>query len=196
MTNPAEAAEAHVQLHQVVRYVRGNLDPEEHARVERHLSNCTRCTQEVGDVVRLSRPAAGRDRWRVYGPAAGLAAALLLVVWTARTTGLDQASPTREEPVTAAAAPVPVAPTATPAGEMTFRWSPTSKTDRYRIVLFDSTGSAIFEGESAETTFALPDSIRLVPGALTRWKVEAETSLDRWVSSELVRFRPAEPPPR
>lgn len=194
MTNPAGTAEEHLQLDQVVRYVRGGLDPEEHARVERHLSSCVPCAQEVGDVVRLSRPASRRERWRRYGAATGIAATFLLVVWSARTTESDRASLTRDETVTAAAAPMPLPPTATGAREVTFRWSPASKADRYRLVLFDSTGSAIFEGESQETALSLPDSVRLTPGALYLWKVEAQTSFERWVSSELVRFRPDEPP--
>ena len=84
MTNPVRTAEEHLQLDQVIHYVRGSLDPEEHARVVRHLSTCTRCSHEVGDVVRLSRRPAGRERWWQYGSAAGLAAALLLMVWTGR----------------------------------------------------------------------------------------------------------------
>lgn len=193
MTNPAETAEGHVQLDQVVRYVRGSLEPEEHAQVQRHLSTCTRCLHEVADVVRLSRPAARRAWWRQYGPAAGLAAALVLVVWTTRTTAPDGASTTRDEPVAGAAAPRPLVPIATGDGAVTFRWSPVSKADRYRLVLFDSAGSTMFERESAETTLVLPDSVPLAPGALYLWKIEAETSWDRWVSSELVRFRPAGP---
>lgn len=190
MTGPASTAEEHLQLDQVVRYVRGSLDPEEHARVVRHLSTCTPCTREVGDVVRLSRPAARRVRWRRYGSVAGLAAALFLIVWTGRRAGPDEASPTRDETVTAAAAPVPATPERTHAGEVRFRWSPTARADRYRLVLFDSAGSAVFEGESGDTTLVLPDSVRLARGTLYLWKVEAETSVDKWVSSELVRFRP------
>ena len=91
--------------------------------------------------------------------------------------------------MTAAAAPVPLVPAST-AGELTFRWSATSGADRYRLVLFDSAGSALFEGESGDTMLVLPDSVRLAAGTLYLWKVEAETSFDRWVSSELVRFRP------
>ena len=94
MTNPVPTAEEHLQLDQVVRYVRGGLDREEHARVVRHLSTCTRCSQEVGDVVRLSRPTARRERWRRYAPAAGLAATLLL--WSGR---VGTWGPTRPRPL-------------------------------------------------------------------------------------------------
>ena len=92
--------------------------------------------------------------------------------------------------MTAVAAPVPLAPAATDAGEVRFRWKAAAKADRYRVVLFDSAGSAMFEDESADTTLVLPDSVHLTPRALYFWKVEAETSFDKWVSSELVRFRP------
>jgi hypothetical protein len=190
MTHPTPTAEDHLQLDQLVRYVRGAIAPEEHAMIVRHLSSCTRCSQEVGDVVRLTRPTTRREHWRRYGSVAGLAAALLLLVWTGRGTDPDVASPTRDETVAAAAAPVPLEPATTDAGDVRFRWGPTSKADRYRFVLFDSAGSAVFEGESGDTTLVLPDSVRLSRGTLYLWKVEAETSFDKWVSSELVRFRP------
>lgn len=190
MTDPARTAEEHLQLDQLVDYVRRALPTEEHALVVRHLSTCTRCSHEVGDVVRLTRATTRREHWRRYGSVAGLAAALALMVWTGRRTGPDPASPTRDETVTAAAAPVPLEPATTDAGDVRFRWSPSSKVERYRLVLFDSAGSAVFEGESGDTTLVLPDSVRLTRGTLYLWKVEAETSFEKWVSSELVRFRP------
>jgi anti-sigma factor RsiW len=190
VTHSARTAEEHLRLEQLVDYVRGALAPEDHAMAVRHLSSCTRCAHEVGDIVRLTRPVTRRDQWRRYGSVAGLAAALLLLVWTGRGTETDQASPTRDETVTAAAAPVPLEPTTTDAGKVRFRWSPTSKVERYRLVLFDSIGSAMFESESSDTMLVLPDSVRLARGTLYLWKVEAETSFDKWVSSELVRFRP------
>ena len=80
--------------------------------------------------------------------------------------GPGQASPTRDETVTAASAPVPLAPATNDAGEVRFRWSPTSKAKRIRLVLFDSAGTATFEGESGDTTLVLPDSVRLARDAL------------------------------
>ena len=116
------------------------------------------------------------------------AAALLLVVWTGRAPRTGFPAPTRDEPALAAASPVSPIGTSGPA--TAFGWVPAAPAKRYRVVLFDSTGATLFEGETEDTTLALPDSVTLAPGALYLWKVESEISFDRWASSRLVRFRP------
>jgi hypothetical protein len=185
----------HLRLDQVVQYARGGLEPAERERVEQHLAACDSCADEIGDVVRLSRREPSRTAWRWYGPLAA-AAAVLLVVWTGRLQLSRDASAWRDQPITAADAPRPLGPAVTGSGGMELRWSPTAGADRYRVVLYDSAGTTIYEGETAETALTLPDSVPLVAGALYLWKVGAETSWDRWTSSDLVRLRPPALTPR
>ncbi|MEO7477196.1 MAG: zf-HC2 domain-containing protein, partial [Gemmatimonadales bacterium] len=175
-------------LDQLVGYVRGSLEAAPHARVERHLADCRPCANEIGDLVRLS----GRKRsWFRPVPAGAMAAAaaLFLVVWINRPPSPDPAA-TREQPLAGIAAPVPLSPSGKAATPVVFSWAAEGGV-LYRVVLFDSLGSALFDGAAPTRALSLPDSIRLVPGALYLWKVEAEVAPDRWVSSDLVRFRPA-----
>jgi anti-sigma factor RsiW len=185
MTERQEAMDSHLQLEELAGYVRGRLDSAGHARVERHLADCASCRSEVGDVVHLSRRTAARP-WRPLVPAAAAAAILLALVWTGRS---DRPAETREQPVAAVQAPTPLEPVGAATGGVEFRWKPAGG-PRFRVVLFDSTGSALFEQTTTDAKLGLPDSIALFPGRLYLWKVEVETGVDRWLSSDLVPFRP------
>ena len=186
MTERSEAAGQHLEVEELVGYVRGRLDAAGHARVEQHLARCARCMDEVGDVVHLSRKAASRT-WRPLVPAAAAAAILLMLVWTGRPT--DRPAETREQAEAAVAAPTPLGPVGSAAGGVEFRWKPAGG-PRFRVVLFDSAGSALFEQTTTGDRVGLPDSVALSSGRLYLWKVEVETGPDRWVSSDLVPFRP------
>jgi anti-sigma factor RsiW len=189
---PETTTDTHLELDELVGYVRGRLDPASHARVELHLAGCASCRDEVGDVVHLSRPAPGHT-WRPLIPAAAAAAILLALVWTGGPS--PEPAETREQPVAAAAAPTLLAPVEQASGRVEFRWKPEGGL-RFRVVLFDSTGSALLEQTTGEDRLSLPDSVALRPGDLYLWKVEVETAPDRWLSSDLVPFRagPAPPP--
>jgi anti-sigma factor RsiW len=193
MTERPETTDSHIQLEELVGYVRGRLDRGAHARVEQHLAECAGCRDEVGDVVRLSRPSPSRT-WRPVISAAAAAAIVLVVVWAGmRPDG--QPADTRDQGVAAIAAPTPLAPTGPVPEDVEFRWRAAGG-PRFRVVLFDSVGSVLFEQTTADDRVALPDSVALVPGVLYLWKVEVETAEDRWLSSDLVPFRPTRGPPR
>lgn len=195
MTEGSEARDGHPPLDEMVGYVRRSLDRAGRERVERHLAACRLCANEIGDIVRLNRRKASWARTAPYAAVAAAAAALFLIVWTGRFPSSDTSAATREPPIASVAAPTPLAPAGSEAGRVVFRWAAAGGL-RYRVVLFDSVGSALFEGTSGDTMLPLPDSIRLAPGDLYLWKVEAEVAPDRWVSSRLVQFRPSgEPPP-
>jgi hypothetical protein len=98
-------------------------------------------------------------------------------------------STTREPPVTAAAAPRPLAPVGAAVAARAFAWSRVPGASLYRVTVFDSAGATLFESDQADTVLRLPDSVAVLPGAPYLWKVAAQVSFDRWASSELVRFR-------
>jgi hypothetical protein len=189
MTHAERPTGGHLELPQVVGYVRGTLGPDDRARVERHLADCTACSHEVGDVVRLSSGRRSRTRWLEYG---GLAAAAVvaLMVWTGRTSQVTPPT-TREPPLTSAAAPRPLAPIGTAPSPVAFAWSRVPGATLYRVTVFDSAGATVFESDQSDTVLRLPDSVSVLPAAPYLWKVAAQVSYDRWASSELVRFRPA-----
>ena len=192
MMDVPEATDGHPPVEDMVAYVRGSLDRNGHQRVEQHLARCRLCANEVGDIVNLSPGRASRPRIVPLGAVAA-AAALFLVVWAGRSRLLNAPATTREEPVAGVATPTPLSPSGSESGQVVFRWVTTGGL-RYRVVLFDSVGSALFEGTSADSMLPLPDSVPLIRGGLYLWKIEAEVAPDRWVSSRLVEFRPSRTP--
>ena len=160
-----------------------------------HLAVCARCRAMVASVARLAaaesvaseapaeRPS--RRRWPV--PVAAAAAVLLAVLaWPrgADQTGTGHRAPT----ITAAAAPVPIAPVAAVAEAPVLRWSAVPGADRYHLTLFDAGGRVRYEVQLADTVAALPDSVVLVTGQTYLWSVEARIGWDRWSTSPLTEF--------
>jgi anti-sigma factor RsiW len=193
MTERPEMTDFHIKLEELLGYVRGRLDPAAHARVEQHLAGCADCRDEVGDVVQLSRRAPSR-KWAPVIPAAAAAAIVLVLVWAGIKPD-GQAADTRDQGVAAIAPPTPLAPAGTAPESVEFRWRAAGG-PRFRVVLFDSMGSVLFEQTTTDDRVGLPDSVALLPGVLYLWKVEVETAEDRWLSSDLVPFRPRRGPPR
>ncbi|UCC71646.1 MAG: zf-HC2 domain-containing protein [Gemmatimonadota bacterium] len=195
----------------IERYVAGTLSEAEVQAFESHYLTCGRCqnelrmaaairdvlpgVQEASPVPEIS-PAALTGRWlrqhaRVGAVAAAIAAVLVgvLLVQPARRESL------RHREAVPETADVPRAEV--PSGEVRaveeFRWAAVTAADLYRVTLYDAAGGVIWQVDTRETRAALADTVRLEPGALYLWQVDARVDWDRWVSSELVRFRISEP---
>jgi len=161
-----------------------------------HLAGCARCRAMVASVARLTAaegvalepPTAARRLWRRWQVPVAAAAAVLLAV-LAWPRGADNGNlPHRAPTITAAAAPVPLAPVAAVAEARVLRWSAVLGADRYHVTLFDAGGRVRYEAQLADTVAALPDSVAFVPGQSYLWSVEARIGWDRWTSSPLTEF--------
>ena len=193
----------------IERYLAGRLSEAEVEALESHYLTCARCQTDVrlGAAIRdvlpevqaalpivdqafVARPRFGR-RARI-GAVAGAIAAVLVGVLLVRPSHIENL-PHRE--------PVPEMETVlrveTPAGDVgvveEFRWTSVISADLYEVTLYDSAGSALWQAESRVAHAALPDSVRLEAGVLYLWQVNARVEWDRWVTSELVRFRISAP---
>jgi CHAT domain-containing protein len=187
----------------LARFVDGALGKAEHAAALRHLADCGYCRVQVrslvalladpavaGEITQLERNGrAVASRRRVFAVAGLLAAAatVLVVAWPRSPNGTmgEHRGPT----LTAAPAPVPIAPIGDVGAVTALRWSAVAGGDRYRIRLFDATAHVLFEAQLTDTSIALPDSVVLRPGRSYLWEVEVRGAWDRWASSELVEFR-------
>ena len=192
----------------VAALAEGSLDPAARAAALPHLARCARCRGAVASVARalsdsgVAREVAaledtGRGRLRrLVRIAVPLAAAsvVLLLSWPQppQNGGPLHRAPT----ITASPAPTPVSPIGSVADARLLVWTATIGADRYRVTLFDSTGTVVFETESVDTTSSLPDSVQLVSGQRYLWKVEARTDIGRWVASDLIEFSLARGAPR
>jgi hypothetical protein len=182
----------------IAAIVDGTMDLTARSAATRHLASCARCRGAVASVVRGLADAAvareitaidsGRRRrfTRFVLPAVAAAALVVLVV---RPRGADDdRSGHRAPTITAAAAPVPLAPVAAVADARVLRWSTVAGADRYHVTLFDAGGRLVYEAQLADTAATLPDSVTLVAGQSYLWSVEARIGWDRWSSSALTEF--------
>ncbi|MEE8385209.1 MAG: hypothetical protein V3S01_04785 [Dehalococcoidia bacterium] len=195
----------------VERYLAGRLSEAEIEVFECHYLTCSRCQSElrlvaaIRDVLPEVRQAAqdtdvgaGTLTGRWFGRHAGagavaaaIAAVLIgvLLVQPSREEGLPHREPVPE----AADVPGAEAPTGEVAAVEDFRWAAVIAADLYRVTLYDDAGEVIWQVDTRETRIVLPDMVRLEPGALYLWQVDARVGWDRWVSSELVRFSISDP---
>jgi len=190
-----EIQAAHLAVAEVAGYLDRRLAAVERARVEDHLAACTECRAEVVAVGRLARSFRNRRRWVVSAPLAAAAAVLLLtfVPWgriSERTTPI-----LREPAITTTAAPTPIVPLGAVAALPLLTWTGVPHADRYRVTVFDTNGSLVWETQTPDTAAVVPSTITLRPGVPYFWKVAARTGWDRWVASDLTTFtvRPTRP---
>lgn len=195
----------------IADFVEGRLTgPARGAAVE-HLLECAHCRLTVRGTGRLiadpamaillsaghtlrpaARLAAPRRRRRTWViPAAAAAAAVLLFLRWPRTGSDDRAEVTRlrESPVTAVAAPTPIAPRSSVARVDSLVWTSAPGVERYRVRLYDATGTVLWSAQPADTVVGLPGDLSLAVGRSYFWRVEAETEWQKWAGADLVEFR-------
>ncbi|HET9709089.1 MAG TPA: zf-HC2 domain-containing protein [Gemmatimonadales bacterium] len=183
----------HLTSEAAAAYLDKALTPADRSRIEAHLVDCAECRNELIEVTQLLRTRPHRGRWVLPLGAAAAAAVLLLVLLPRQREYPEPGS--REPAVTTTVAPVAVAPSGTVASAGELVWTAVPHADRYRLTLFDSAGTVLWERQTGDTAASLPDTLRLKRGAPYLWKVEAQTGVNRWVSSELVLFSVGPPRP-
>jgi hypothetical protein len=182
----------------IAAVVDGTMAPAARNAATGHLASCARCRGTLASVVRgLADTAVAREitaidrgpgrRYVRFAVPALAAAALVLLLVRPRASD-DAVSPHRAPTITAAAAPVPLAPIAAVAEARVLRWSAVPGADRYHVTLFDAGERVRYEAQLADTAAILPDSVTLVPGQSYLWSVEARIGWDRWSSSPLTEF--------
>jgi putative zinc finger protein len=183
---PAQPRSGHLESGEVAAYLESALAPSERTRVEAHLADCDACRMEVAEVARLVRARPSSRRW--YLPVGAVAAAALLLLIL--RPGQDRVEPPdyREPVITTTIAPVAIAPRGAITTAERLIWSSVPHADRYQVAVFDDTGRVLWETQTSDTATVIPDRIRFQTGAPYHWKVKAQTSWNRWVSSDLVEF--------
>lgn len=180
----------HPDANEIAAYVDGGLAGDARRNIQAHLAGCSACRTEVVEVGRVvrSRPAL-RSRSRMWIPAS--AAAAIALVWVVPGV-LRDAEPVRhrDEAVTMTPAPRPISPVGSAESPLLMRWSSVPTADRYRVRVFDPSGTMLWERETADTLVRVAASVSLRRGGRYYWKVESHSGFDRWASSDLVEFVP------
>lgn len=175
----------HLDVADAAAYLDGTLAPTARARVEQHLAGCETCRGELIAVSRVIRTRPDRRRWYVPAGIAAAAAIAFLLIWPRS----DVPSGNYREPaVSTTVAPVGIAPRGPSAAAPRLVWTRVPHAQRYRLTVFDSAGSVMWESQSGDTAMAFPKTVRLRPGVTYFWQVEAETGFSRWIRSDVVEF--------
>jgi hypothetical protein len=171
-------------------YLDRRLDAAERERLESHVAWCPDCrAQLTAASAVIRRRATVRKRWATLAPVvAGAAAIVLLVASPEGWPGVGSAPAHRDAPSVTATAPIPITPRGAVTAAEALVWHRLERADRYRGTLYDASGAVIWRAETGDTVAALPDSVRLEPGAAYLWRVDARVGIDRWVQSELLQF--------
>jgi hypothetical protein len=154
-----------------------------------HVMACAHCQREF-ELLRAihtagaPRQAAIQPRWYA------LAAALLVVVALSLFTVRRDASVLRGS-AGADSIPVPIAPIGdvATASVRLFVWGSFAGAAQYRIEVLDPGGALRAAASVVDTTWALTDSVALLPGDELQWTVEAVMPDARRVQSRIVAFR-------
>ena len=150
----------------------------------------------VADDVNQSVPAASRTgsgrrpRVLAWAGLTGLAAAALVFVFLQQPASPDESSLLMRDGTSGSAiAPTAVFPRGATAKTSSFHWRPMDGAESYRLTVFTTDGIVVWEGESSDTTLALPTTEELREGETYLWRVQARTSFNRWTSSGMMEFR-------
>ena len=177
---------SHLTEDEIVAYLGHELTGDPLRRAELHLARCAVCREEVIEATEILRPSR-RARWPVLAPAAAAAAVVILFLgWPPKPTSPPQH---RESPLVVATVPAPIAPVGPVAEVGELVWSRVAGADRYRLTLYDETGSLLWRETTTDSLLTLPDSVLIETGQAYLWKVEARVGWDVWESSELTEFR-------
>jgi len=177
----------HLSAEDLASHLDGVLPPGERTRVDQHLAECHECRAELIAASRVLRTKPGRRRWFIPTTIAAAAAAAVLVLWR---SGTDDTFPPqyREPAVSTTPAPIGLAPRGVTAAPVRLIWTRVPHAERYRLTVFDSTGAVLWESQTTDTSIAVPRSVQLRPRAPYFWQVEAQTSWNRSIKSDVVEF--------
>jgi len=174
---------------EVAAYVDRALEPLERERAEAHLDACSDCRQAVVDVWRMSQssdaPVAESTRgvaaiparsWlRPVIAAAGILLAASVTIVALKQTGSETAPVVRSldgtSGIPAVSSISPDDGAAVERDNLVLKWS-AHPPGLFRVALLDSAGAPVLVEETNDTTFVVPSSIDLQPGATYFWRVD------------------------
>lgn len=172
----------------------GSLAAGERERAEGHLAECDDCREELATCTRVVTSGASapvrRFPWRHLLP---LAAGLLVVVWLRRPVGPDRVPEVAERAAPSAgsriATVLPAPGAAVAARALRFAWHPIDGSEGYHVVVKDASGAAVWSGDAADTTLALPDSVQLDASTPYVWRVDGQRTDGTTAASVESSFR-------
>ena len=184
----------HLSVEDVAGMIDGTLPEHDRERAERHLAECDDCREELATCARVVASSVAapvrRSPWRNLLP---LAAGILLVVWLRRPAEHERATDVSERAAPSTGARIatvsPAADASVSAGALRFAWRPMEGSIGYRVVVKDASGATVWSGDAADTTLALPASVRLQTSVPYVWRVDGQRADGSTAASAESGFR-------
>jgi anti-sigma factor RsiW len=176
---------------ELAAYLDRGLSAVDRARVESHLAVCAECRDHVTSAKRLLDQANRPRRLLKLGLSATLAAAAVAAFLLINPRDAQRRS--TDSTLTRAAAAPPTLTAYGPTGEVSrphlrFVWGAAASGAAYRLSVSGESGTPVWSASTADTSAALPDSVRLAQAARYYWVVDAITTDGRTVSTGLREF--------
>ena len=196
----SETNDPHLKDDVLAAYLDGALPAAERRTAEDHLAECVTCRDELVDISKLVTDRGRVRRWPLAVPVAAVAAAAIAFAvigpWRA-ASGPSTAPGDRMRDSTqvdgagrrAIAVVTPAEGDIVTPGAIRFAWRPFAPNATYLLKVADDTSSVRWIFDTADTTVALPDSVRLMPGRSYTWWVDALTADGRAASTGVMQFR-------
>jgi|SRR5690348_603429 len=191
---------SHLTSDELAGYLDRRLDAPSLARLEAHMAECAECRAEVVDVSALLESARGvaapartvrvtRRTALTWLAAAGVVAIACLPLLQRAVRSVDDSSRVRAAKATPARIEI-VGPREglVSALAVVFTWRPVEGTSTYRLTLTDSSGTALFNAVTSDTSVAPPADVAIRRGSSYLWYVDGLTSDGRTLSSGVHSF--------
>jgi anti-sigma factor RsiW len=164
---------AHPAEEEIAAYLSGGLTAPEREALQAHLASCRACRGEVGSARRLLRTQPRRRGVLIAALAAAVLTAVLLNPPGAPgpLVDRDRDGHPGDAPVLRAVAPLDGSTVRR--DSLRFIWRSEPGDLLYRLTIASSSGDAVWTRDTDDTTLALPDTLRLAPGARYLWYVDA-----------------------
>lgn len=177
MTFIRPMTDTHLDSDIVAAYAERRLNAAERANAETHLAGCAQCRADLADVTGLVSSARRRKRLLTMAPV--LAAAILAVVVVTRlpvdpvsVQALRPGNDADRDRLNSLEALLPAPGATVPRHGLRFAWQSDGPDAVYEITVADSSGLALWNARTTDTSIALPDSVRLSPGGTVHWWVD------------------------
>jgi len=163
----------HVDTERLAAFLDHQLSPTAQEEIVAHFAECAACRREMTAMRQLLKGRERRTPWYVITPMLVALAASIAFLIVPRAGRVERESPSsirsgaipsidQVQPITMMS---PADDAVLDVRSAVFVWRSVGAGATYRLTVLDSTGAPVWTTNREDTTVALPDSVRLTPGA-------------------------------
>ena len=181
---------AHPSVEEIAAYLSGRISGSALAALESHLAGCRNCREEVTSARALMKErVSSRRHWLVPAAAAAL---LLMGILIKPPNAGERERASSPQRASGRESIVVLSPRgATTDATVSFAWRSVGSGALYALNLSDSTGTTVWETQTADTSITLPRSVTLLPGTVYMWYIDASIPNGLTATSGIRSFRVA-----